>query len=281
MKTIHITDCTGASPELTLKHQLISQGVIKDSSEWGPSNDDPCSIYNHFQHYAAQGYVPCEMSKASPNDHCGVCYHDIDYQYMFVSKTDEPFGVKWVNKDGDEALIVYPRVMYSGSKCIHLADELRALSVKCVKDYAVQGVTYTDGKIDAYDIIYNARHWTVDHAVLPVDWFYFSPDLRNRMIWGQWSAGIGAHVQKEFETESVLRGMAMAWKHYCKYRHEEDLWIKKRDNFVLKHLVRPTDIFDGKDKFGGFTTRHTRQQVTDPNKYVILTQEQAIAIRTV
>lgn len=281
MNTIHITDCTGASPEHTLKHQLIAQGIIKDSTEWGPSNKDQYSVYNHFRHYAAQGYVPYGMCRALPNSHCGVCYHDTDYQYMFVSKTDEPFEVKWVDKDGNETLIVYPRVMYSGSECIHLADELKTLSVRCVKDYAISSITYTDGKIDAYDIVYNAHKWLVDHAVFPVDWFYFEPGLRNKLIWGQWKAGLGVHVYKAFDTESVVRGMSMAWRHYCKYRYEEDLWMKKRDNFVLKHLVRPTDIFDGKDKFGGFATRHTRQQVADPNKYVILTREQAIAIRTV
>lgn len=278
MNTIYITDCTGVSPHNTLKHQLIEHCIIKDSTEWGPSNTDPNSVYNHFKHYAAQGYDPYSMAIASPNDHCGVCYHDIDYRYMFCSKTGEPFEVKWTSPEGKDVLIVYPKFMYSGSECIHLADELKVLSLRCVKDFAVPGISFTDGRINAGDIVRNAKQWKTDHAVFPVDWFYFTPDLRNRMIWGQWNNGIGAHVKQAFDSESVLRRMSMAWKHYCKYRDEENLWMKKRDNFILRHLARAKDLFDGMDKFGGFATRNTELQVSDKNKYVILTREQAIAI---
>lgn len=279
-RILHLSNCTGATPSETLKHQLIAAGLIKDSSEWGSgAEEDPTSVFWHFKHYAAQGYRPDSfLSKA--HLHCGVCNHDIEYQYRFVSKTGHSFGVPYIKPDGEAIIIEYPEKMYSGSVCIHLDEELKGLVRWLCKEYGVDHFDFDDGRIDFNSILKSAKK-SPEVGAFPLVWFYFDVGIRNNLIWKQWSGKLGAHVEHVFKCKDYMRKLARARKFYTQNIACEELWTRTRLSKDIGVLQTPTQLFYGRDKFNAITTRHTPEQTCSPNKYVVLTRDQFLTLKRI
>lgn len=282
MKVIEIKDCTGKNPSCTLKHQLIAAGVIKDSTGWGGSHSsDTTSVFYHFKHYASAEYIPDSVCVASPNEHCGVCFHAINYKFCFKSVSGRPFTMNWRDKDGEEYGITYPATMNSGSECINLANELKSLTHKYIKDCNVPRIDFHDGRICANTLIQNASDWEKDYEVFPLEWVYFDEILRDRLVWYQYKRHVGAHIEDKFDGETVIARMNQAYQTYKSNRDVEEEWIRSKDHSLLARspLRRAEMLFYGKNKFGQLMTRKSiGDHACEPYKYVILTREQAIQI---
>lgn len=278
-KTLILGPCDGLSEERTLKWQLIKAGIIKDCTEWGKSHlEDPRSVFHFFKHHASDGYAPDFVDSADPDSHCGVCFHRIDYSFVFRSKTNDPFQAVWVNEKGEDVPILFPVTMISGSECIHLANELKSLIAACRKKFNAFHISFEDGLIDMDSILKHADEWTVDVAAFPLEWFYFSPSLRDRLVWWQHSGhgGYGAHVEQSFDRKTILQRCKAALDYYSQYEDENSRWINGR--IFPKHLQRAHDLFYGKDKFGKIATRGTYFQPQTETKYVILTKQKAMRL---
>lgn len=276
--TLKLGPCDGITQERTLKWQLIRAGIIKDSTEWGNRNiENPNSVFYFFKHHASTGYNPLYTDIAGSTHHCGICYHDIDYQFVYQSKTGKPFVSTWLREDGESVDIEFPEYMVSGSECIHLADELKSLISACRTRFGVSRLEFEDGLIDMTAIIKSAKDWTVDAMAFPLEWFYFSKDLRNYLVWWQHRnyGGLGAHVEEGFGG-TVLQKCKAALDYYRKYAAENLAWIELKQYPV--HLCRAYDLFLGQDKFGRNTTRDTYCQPQSGLKYVILTKSNAMTI---
>lgn len=237
-------------------------------------------MFYHFKHYAAEKYRPTTVCLASPGDHCGVCYHSIDYKYCFVSETGEPFEVLWRSPEGEDVVLQYPSYICSGSECIHLSDELVAITRKYMKDLSTSEIEFYDGRICADDLICNAKNWVTDYAVFPLEWVYFNESLRDRLVWYQYKRKTGAHVECEFEG-SLLSRMKKAYATYTENAELERAWMatQHHEKLIGAPICRAEVLFYGKDKFGRIATRKSHgEQACEPEKYVILTREQAIQL---
>lgn len=270
--------CDGLTEARTLKWQLVRAGIIEDCTGWGKSNlEQPHSVFHFFKHHASRGYVPESVAPASTSKHCGVCYHRIDYSFRFRSKTGEPFTEVWVDENNNPVEIQFPEIMISGSECIHLADELKSLIVACRSRFKASELKFEDGLIDLEGIIKTAQDWKVECAAFPLEWFWCSPSIRDRLIWWQHAehGGLGAHVNKLF-SGTVLQRCKAAVAFYNQNAVENSAWISNK--VIPKNLQRAYDLFLGKDKFGKFTSRGTYFQPQSNTKYVILTKQNAINI---
>lgn len=278
-KTLVLGPCDGLTRERTLKWQLVNAGIIPDCKGWGKSfMEDPDSVFHFFKHHASEGYEPEFVDVADPDSHCGVCYHSVNFSFKFRSKTDEPFQAVWVDQKGEDVSILFPATMTSGCECIHLADELKSLIAACRTKFNTFHLSFEDGLIDIDSILKHASEWTVDVAAFPLEWFYFSTQLRNKLVWWQHSAhgGYGAHVEQPFDRKTILQRCKSALDYYAQYEDENSRWVNGR--IYPKHLQRAYDLFCGRDKFGNIATRNTYFQPQTNTKYVILTKQKAMRL---
>lgn len=275
-QTLILGPCDGLNEARTLKWQLIKAGIIKNCKDWGKSHlEDPRSVFYFFKHHASEGYEPEFVDSAAQGSHCGVCFHPIDYSFVFRSKTGNPFQAVWVNEKGEDVPIQFPAKMVSGSECIHLADELKSLIAACRTKFNATHLSFEDGLIDMDSVLRHASEWKVDVAAFPLEWFYFAPILRNRLVWWQHSGrgGYGAHVEQSLDRKTILQRCKSALDYYTQYKDENSRWVEGR--IFPKHLQRAYDLFYGRDKFGKIATRDTYFQPQTETKYVILTKQNA------
>lgn len=278
-KVLVLGPCDGLTRERTLKWQLVNAGIIPDCTGWGKRfMEEPGSVFHFFKHHASDGYEPEFVDTAAPDSHCGVCFHSIDYAFVFRSKTGNPFQAIWVDEKGEDVTIQFPITMISGSECIHLADELKSLIAACRTKFNAYHLTFEDGLIDMDSILKHASEWNVDVAAFPLEWFYFAPRYRNRLVWWQHSGhgGYGAHVNQAFDRKTILQRCKAALDYYAQYEDENSRWVNGR--VYPKKLERAYDLFCGRDKFGKITTRDTYFQPQTETKYVILTKQKAMRL---
>lgn len=254
-ETILIGACDGKTRERTLEHQLIRNGII--DGKWSHAGDEtPGSIFFWFKHVAAGIYEPDYMELDSiDTNHCGICYHDIEYVYHFISD-----GMHKLNLTRDMD-VVMPATIVSGSECIHLGDEMLRLREWLFRHGLVQKVMkFTRSRIDVQCIIDCWQTWDRDVVALPLRWFYFRPDIRQAMARGE-SFGRGRHIFGAYAGDSLPRKMNMAAKE--------------------TGYIRAKDIFSGRDDYTGRVVDiNCDGQSSHPCAYAKLYRDQAMELAT-
>ena len=250
-KIIQIGVCDGSSREATLERQLIKNGLM--AQKWSMSDDTPGTVFFWFKHVAAQVYEPDMMEPNETKDwHCGVCYTAIKHLYHFRGG-----GIVNFAKDIDVSL---PPVIVSGSECIWLGKELKALTNYLVSSkYVVGPVRYTRGRIDAQCLFDSFDQWPYDEFVLPLQWFYLKPNQRrglSRTING-WDRATQVLSWWKSKDDSIPKLMNHIRKSEARYGLGEKFW-------------NGTDI-DGKT----MATIDTDSQVAEPNRFIVVSRTDA------
>lgn len=248
-KVIFIGTCDGSSKFNTLEHQLIAEGIL--DTKWSMNNDDePGSIFYWFKHVGATEYIPESYLHHTDAWHCGICYHEINHIYRYSRMNGGPVNL---TEDID---VMLPETIISGSECINLTEELRALTNYIDRNgFATRGIFYKFGRIAAREIIASWDSWKKNEIALPVQWFYFEPVERQKLMLGQDNSGYGRHVEFYGRYDSVPRCMAAA--------------LRQPRN------IRAYQLFNGLDEYKKTADLNTVGQVATSCHYVVLTRDSA------
>lgn len=242
--------CDGRTRERTLESRLMEAGII--DGKWSHRNEDtPGSVFYWFKHVGASVYSPdfIDYNLESTN-HCGICYHDIDFVYHFNRGETDRINL---TRDLD---IVMPPTIVSGSECIHLADELIGIRNWLFKHgFAIRRIKFNRGRIDAQCIIDSYQKWDRPVVALPLMWFYFTPTQRRFLAMDD-SFGMGRHVFLASGEKSVPKRMNLA--------------AKENGNISTKSL------FGGRDEYAmNMASIDTDEQSSHPCAFAIITVDQA------
>lgn len=248
-KIIDITSCSGKTPESTLKNQLLKHGIINRDD----NGNEPGTIFNWMMHHAHEHYEPVGL-RHGIDWHCGICFHHITNVYKYVSRTGErplleiPGGV----------ILRMPVELISGSECIGLTGFMQRVISRMIKTFKVpadQTIQFKYGLISADWLIRGYTWWPPElyKVVLPTECFYFTPDLRQKLMLGQLTRGYGYHVKLSGSGDRIN------WK--------------KAINATPN--ISAFKLFLGFDESGTWCTVNTERQTADHGKFVVITSETA------
>lgn len=259
-KLYQVKACTGATREDTLEHQLKKQGLI--TRRWSIKGDSkPGDIFYWVTHVMSRAYDANYMSLyQSSRWHCGICFTEISYVFVYRAKPeyiDEIYGRVRLNLT-DDADILLPNTIVSGSECIHLGDKLKGLvrylcACKYIAD--LQQIKFRFSRIDAGNIILGYERWERDEIAMPVQWFYFEPGLRKAI--------------------GDIQNRVMFQKNVCYPLEADGVGANMYRALAYPRNIGVRQAFEGRDEYMARTTMETDRQTASPLYYIVISRDMA------